>query len=51
MDSNIQEKHKEEHEDSKKERKSQNNQLNQFEPTRISQEEGMEGSCDEEKCM
>jgi hypothetical protein len=51
MDSNIEEKHEEEHEDSKKERKSYNNQLNQFESTRSSQEEGVEGSYDEEQCM
>ena len=51
MDSNIEEKHEEEHEHSKKERKIHNNQLNQFEPTKSSQAEGMEGSCDEEQCM
>jgi hypothetical protein len=32
-------------------KKSQNNQLNQFEPTRRSEAEGMEGSCNEEQCM
>jgi hypothetical protein len=51
MDSNTEDKHEEEHEDSKKERKSHNNQLNQCECTRRSQEEGMERSCDEEQCM
>jgi hypothetical protein len=35
----------------KERKKIQNNQLNQFEPTRSSQAEGMEGSCDEEQCM
>jgi hypothetical protein len=49
LDSNIEEKHEEEHEDSKKERKIQNNQLNLFESTRRSQAEGKEGSCDEEQ--
>jgi hypothetical protein len=51
MDSNIEEKHEEEHEDSKKEIKVKNNQWSHFEPTRRSQVEGMEGSYDEEQCM
>jgi hypothetical protein len=43
MHSNIEEKHEEEHEYSKKERKFKTTSLNQF--------EGIEGSCDEEQCM